>query len=168
MKKATQILNLTVLQLFLCATGATAQKTYIFFYKPYSDSSETNLYQKTLPRFDFKTQYVNIKNADVKSDFNNATSHKDYRFISISGVGYLCPGLEGGYIKYKVGERVFVVSERKYEKYLKKFKSKVIEGTSDAINVDLPPLQSVAYDYAKAYNMFLLIKIAELEKTNTK
>jgi hypothetical protein len=163
MKRASIIINMIIFQL-LFHTITLAKKGYIFFYKPYTDSSETNLYQKTQLKFDFKTQYNNIKNANIKNDVNNAILHKDYRFVSISGVGYLYPGLEGGYVKDKKGGKQFVFLAHKNEKYVKKYKTKVIEGTSDAISMSLPPLQNIAYDYAYAYNKILLLKIAELKK----
>jgi len=161
MKKAQLIISmLFLLSFFSCREPAP--KNYIFFYKPYTGEDETNLYQKTQLKFDYKTQYNNLKRADVNSEINNAINHHDYRFISISGNSYLYPGLEGGYAKNKKGEKEFIFLAKKYEPYITRYKTKVIEGTSDAANANLPPLQSLAYDYAQAYNKLLLLKIAEL------
>jgi hypothetical protein len=153
MKKASIIINLIVFQFLFISCNAPTQRDCIFFSKPYTDSYETNLYQKTPLKFDFKTQYNNIKRADVKSEVINANNHHDYRFVAIAGNSYLYPGLE---------ETTTLLSA-KYQKYISKYKFKVIAGTSDAINPNLPPLQNVAYHYAQAYNKMLLIKIEELE-----
>ena len=131
----------------------------VFFYKPYTDSSETNLYRDTLVKFDFKTQYENIKNADIEKEVEIALLHNDYRIVGISGNSYLYPGLEGGYETNKDGTKAFIGLDPKYESYIKKHGFKVIEGTSDSINPNDPPLQSVAYEYAKKYNLMLLEKM---------
>ena len=138
--------------------GQTNPK-YIFFYKPYTDSSETNLYKDTTIKFDYNIQYGNIKNANVKNDVKNAIAHSDFRIVSISGYSYLFPGLEGGYRKNKDGTKAFISLASKYELYIKKYSFKVIKGTSDAINLNNQFLQSVAYDYAKKYNLILLKKM---------
>jgi hypothetical protein len=153
MKKTLMTISLLIFQLFFFSSILLAQKKCIFFYKPYTDSIETNLYEKPSVKFDYKTQYNNIKSADVKTEISNAIKHNDYRFIAISGNSYLYPGLESG---------SGIASQ--YRKYVKKYKIKVIEGTGDSINASLPPLQSVAYDYAHEYNKSLLIKIEALEK----
>ena len=49
------------------------------------------------------------------------------------------------------------------EKFIKKHSFKVIKGTSDSINSADPPLQSVAYEYAKTYNLLLLKKMRARE-----
>ena len=131
----------------------------IFYYKPNTDSSETNLYKDTVVKFDYKTQYNNIREADIEKEVENALIHSDFRFISISGNSYLYPGFEGGYEKYKNGTKAFIGLSPKFEQYIKKYGFKVVEGTSDAINVNDPPLQGVAYDFAKKYNLKLLEKI---------
>ena len=140
------------------AFGQTSPKV-IFFYKPYTDSSETNLYRDTLVKFDFKTQYENIKNANIEKEVEIALVHNDYRIIGISGNSYLYPGLEGGYKTNKDGTKTFIGIDPKYESYIKKYGFKVINGTSDSINSDNPPLQGVAYEYAKKYNQLLLEKM---------
>ena len=131
----------------------------IFYYKPYTDSSETNLYKDTIIKFDYKIQYDNITKADIDREVDNAIAHSDFRFISISGNSYLYPGLEGGYKKLEDGKKAFIGLSYKYEKYIMKYGFKVIEGTSDVINPADPPLQGVAYDFAKKYNQKLLKKI---------
>ncbi len=141
-----------------CCFGQT-NPNYIFFYKPYTDSSETNLYRDTILAFDYNIQYENIKNANIENDVNSALSQKDFRIIAISGNSYLYPGLEGGYTKYKNGTKAFIGLADRYERHIKKFGFKVIEGTSDAIGLNKPPLQGAAYDYAKKYNLTLLEKI---------
>lgn len=131
----------------------------IFYYKPYTDSSETNLYKDTVIKFDYKTQYDNITKSNIDREVDNAIAHSDFRFISISGNSYLYPGLEGGYKKLKNGTKVFIGLSEKYEQYIRKYGFKVVKGTSDSINADDPPLQGVAYDFAKKYNQKLLKKI---------
>jgi hypothetical protein len=161
MRKASITITVIVFQFLFIHGIVLAQKGCIFFYKPYTDSHETNLYQKIQSKFDYKTQYNNIKAANIKSELKNAINHHDYRFIAISGNSYVYPGLEGGYIKNKNGEEEFVGLTKKNEKYIKKYKFKVIEGTSDAIKSNLPPLQSAAYHYAQEYNKMLIIKIEQ-------
>ncbi len=139
--------------------GQTKPK-YIFFYKPYTDSSETNLYRDTIVKFDFKIQYENIKAADMEKDVEMAISNMDYRIVAISGNSYLYPGLEGGYKTNKDGTKAFIGLAPKYEDYIKKYGFKVIEGTSDSINPDEPPLQQLAYEYAKKYNLKILEKMS--------
>jgi hypothetical protein len=144
--------------LFLILKGQCFGQTnpkYIFFYKPYTDSMETNLYRDTAVKFDYTIQFKNIKNAEIEKDVKIAIAHSDFRIISISGYSYLFPGLEGGYKKNKDGTKTFISLASKYEGYIKKYGFKVIKGTSDAIT----PLQTVAYEYAKKYNSILLVKM---------
>jgi hypothetical protein len=144
-----------IIYFVLLSTIGAAQTNYIFFYRPYTDKSETNLYRDTNLKFDYRTQYNNIKRAIVATDVENAISHNDYRFVSISGNSYLFPGLEHDYLK-------------KYKKYIDEYKHKVIEGTSDMIGPDLPFLQPVAYDYAKQYNFLLFLEIKKRERNKVK
>jgi hypothetical protein len=164
MNKTSITISIIVFQFLFFRGIVVAQKGCIFFYKPYTNKYETNLYKKTQLKFDYKTQYNNLKRADVNYEIKNAIKHNDYRFIAISGVSYLYPGLEGGYEQNKKGEKEFIFLAKKYEPYITRYKVKVIEGTSDAINKNLLPLQSLAYDYAQAYNKLLLLKNAELGK----
>jgi len=166
MKKTLVVGYLILFGLVHFSFSSMAQEHYIFFYPPYTDKSETNLYRDTNIKFDYLTQYTNIKSSIVANDVKNAIAHNDYRFIGISGNSYLYPGLEGGYEKEKNGETTFVSLARKYEKYLNRYHFKVIKGTSDALRSDLPPLQSIAYDYAKRYNAILFLKIKEMEKNS--
>jgi hypothetical protein len=162
-KKIYIFLSLLFLTYF--SFGQTVPK-YIFFYKPYTDSSETNLYKDTLVKFDYNIQYANIANANINDDIENAIKNNDFRLISISGNSYLFPGLEGGYKKLKDGTKAFVPLGEKYEAHFKKYGFKVIEGTSDFIDGNKLPLQSIAYDYAKKYNRLLLQKLAR-QKINS-
>ena len=132
------------------------QPNYLVFYRPYTSTSEDNTYSKMSYKFDFRTQYKNLKAADIHKDVVNAVAHNDFRFISISGYSYLYPGLEGGYRKLPDGTKEFIYLDEKYEAYIKKHGFKVIAGTSDVISSNEPPLQDVAYDYAKYYNELLL------------
>ncbi|OYU94429.1 MAG: hypothetical protein CFE21_15580 [Bacteroidetes bacterium B1(2017)] len=155
-------IKLTCIVFLILSTGQAfgqANSKVIFFYIPYMDSTETNLYRDTLVKFDFKTQYVNIKNADIEKEVEKALLHNDYRIVGISGVSYLYPGLEGGYKTNKDGTKVLIRLDPKYESYMKKYGFKVVKGTSDSINSDNPPLQSVAYEFAKKYNLQLVEKI---------
>ena len=155
-------IKLNIIALFILISGLALGQTnskVIFFYKPYTDSSETNLYRDTLVKFDFKTQYENIKNADIEKEVEIAIGHNDYRIVGISGNSYLYPGLEGGYKTKKDGTKAFIGLDPKYESYIKKYGFKVIKGTSDSSNPDNPPLQGVAYEYAKKYNLLLLEKM---------
>ena len=131
---------------------------YIIFYKPYSDSIETNLYYDTIIKFNYEIQYANLKNAKIEEDVNRAIKNNDLRIISISGNSYLFPGLEGGYKTEKNGTKVFMHLSDEYKPYLDKHGCKVISGTSDMIYSDRLPLQGIAYDYAKEYNKLLLAK----------
>jgi hypothetical protein len=149
MRKTLIIITVVTVQFLFFHGIGMAQKGCIFFYKPYTDSYETNFYKKAQSKFDYKTQYNNIKSANIKSELKNAISHQDHRFIAISGESYLYPGLEGA----------STLLSRKYERYIKKYKFKVIECTSDAIKSNLPPLQNMAYHYAQEYNKMLLTKI---------
>jgi hypothetical protein len=149
MRKTLIIITVVAFQFLFFHGIGMAQNGCIFFYKPYTDSYETNFYKKSQSKFDYKTQYNNIKSANIKNELKNAISHHDYRFIAISGESYLYSGLEGA----------STLLSTKYERYIKKYKFKVIEGTSDAIKSNLPPLQSIAYHYAQEYNKMLLTKI---------
>ena len=131
----------------------------IFYYKPYTDSIETNIPIDSTTLFNYNIQYQNLKNANVENEVTNAVRLKDLRFISISGVGYLYPGLEGGYDIKADGSKVFIALSSKYKSYLKNNKFKVVKGTSDAMNLDAPPLQFVAYEFAKKYNLLLIEKL---------
>ena len=150
--------------LFLTYLGfGQATHKYIFFYKPYTDSSETNLYKDTLVKFDYDIQYWNIANANINDDVKNAIKNNDFRLISISGNSYLFPGLEGGYKKLKDGTKAFITLGEKYEVYYKKYGFKVIEGTSDFVDGNKLDLQSIAYDYAKKYNSLIFAKVSKVE-----
>ena len=154
---------LTLLFVLFAFLGFTqTSPRYIVFYKPYTDSEETNLYKDTLVKFDYNTQYKNVKNANVNADVENAMEHNDLRIVSISGYTYLYPGLEGGYRRNKDGSKTFIFLSDKYSEYLATHSFKVIMGTSDAMMEGNPPLQSVAYDYAKKYNTLLLLKMKRL------
>ena len=155
-------MRVIVIILLIIVYGQTFGQTnpkYIFFYKPYTDSTETNLYRDTIVKFDFRTQYENIKNAEIEKDVEFAILNKDYRIVGISGNSYLYPGLEGGYKTNNDGTKTFIGLDPKYENYVKKYGFKVISGTSDSINPNDPPLQSLAYEYAKKYNLLLLEKM---------
>jgi len=160
--------TLLVIQCIFLTHCSFAQSVpnYIIFHKPFTDSSETNLYNDTVIKFNYNVQYTNIKSADIKKDVENAIRHNDLRIVAISGNSYLYPGLEGGYEKLKDGRKAFIGLSKKYEDHLTKYSFKVIEGTSDAINEGDPPLQSVAYDYAKKYNMLLFKRIAKKENVS--
>lgn len=147
---------ITAFLIFTLTVGAIAQTKpdYIVFYKPYTAERETNVYTTGPIKFDYNTQYTNVKKANISEDLGLAIKHNDYRFIGISGNSYLLPGLEG-YIKNEKGVKGWG-HLKKYEKYINKYKFKIIEGTSDAINSNAPPLQSAAYDYAIQYNKLLL------------
>ncbi|MBB2145389.1 hypothetical protein GM921_07835 [Pedobacter sp. LMG 31464] len=155
-------MKINIIALLILITGQTFGQTspkVIFFYKPYTNSSETNLYRDTLVKFDFKTQYENIENADIEKEVQIALLHNDYRIVGISGNSYLYPGLEGGYKTNKDGTKAFIGLDPKYKSYIKKYGFKVIQGTSDSMNPDNPPMQGVAYEYAKKYNLLLLEKM---------
>ena len=142
--------------------GQTSHKV-IFFYKPYTDSIETNLFLDTLFKFDYKTQYENIKNADVVKDVETAIRNNDFRFIGISGNSYLYPGLEGGYETNRDGTKTFIGLDQKYKSNIKKYSFKVIKETGDSINSDNPPLQGIAYEYARKYNLLILEKMEQIK-----
>jgi hypothetical protein len=142
-------LLLTALHIVVITLGVMAQNKldYIVFEKPYTGSLETNLYKAGPIKFDFRTQYNNLKKSDINEDLNRAIKNRDFRFIAISGFSYLLPGFKG----------------KQHDKALKSHNFKVIMGTSDAIDTSEPPLQSVAHDYAENYNKLLLSKIHELK-----
>ena len=136
----------------------------IFYYKPYTDSLETNLYKDTIVKFDYKTQYYNLESANLNNEVENAIVQRDYRIIALSGNCYVFPGLDGGYETKSDGSKVFIGLSRKYEPHFKKYGFKVIKGTSDVINGDDLPLQSVASDFARKYNALLFEMIENKEK----
>jgi hypothetical protein len=141
-----------------CRPVAPGKHNYILFYKPYVGGEENNFYDHDSLKFNMERQYANLKKADVLGDMQRAINHKDYRFISIDGVGYLYPGLERDE-KDKNGAPSFDFVAKWNERYLEKFGSKVIDGTNDSHSFKEPDLQLVAYDYAKRYNLMLLSKI---------
>jgi hypothetical protein len=59
---------------------------------------------------------------------------------------------------------IFIFLIWSYGAHFKKYGFKVISGTSDAINGNDLPLQSVASDFARKYNAILFEKIANKEK----
>jgi len=146
-----------LLMAFAVCAQAQAQSTpkYIVFYKAYTDTLETDLYRDTVIKFDSNIQYENVKNASVRENLGTAVKNNDFRFISIGGYSNLFPGLEGGYKKDDLGVEIFIGLDEKYLPYLRKYHFKVIAGTSNTINVNDPPLQTAAYDYAKKYNQAL-------------
>jgi len=163
MKKGRTIILLFTLISTILSNSVFGQQVshIIFFYKPYTDSVENNLYVKTIVKFNYKTQYNNVKSADINSNLKRAIQHNDYRFIALSGNSYVLPGLEG-YAIDKNGNKSFGYL-KKYEKYINKYRFKTICGTSDAMDSSMPDLQSVAADYAKKYNKALLVRVKELE-----
>lgn len=134
----------------------------IFYYKPYTDSSETNQYKTTLLEFNYDTQYHNLKFANANIEVENAIKHSDYRFIGLSGASYVYPGLDGGYNVNSDGSKVYIGLNNIYKSHFNKYGFKVIEGTSDYINPNTPPLQRVAYEFAKKYNLLLYSKFKEI------
>jgi hypothetical protein len=136
----------------------------IFYFKPYTDSIETNLYKDTLVKFDYETQYYNLESANINIEVENAFKHNDFRIIALSGACYVFPGLDGGYETQSDGSKVFIGLSHLYEPHFKKYGFKVIKGTSDAINGDDLPLQSIASDFARKYNALLFEKIENKEK----
>ena len=162
--KIMRVITIILLTIVYGQTFGQTNPKYIIFYKPYTDSTETNLYRDTIVKFDFRTQYENIKNAEIKKDVEVALFNKDYRIVAISGNSYLYPGLEGGYETKKDGTKAFIGLDPKFENYIKEFGFKIIAGTSDSINPDNPPLQSLAYEYAKKYNFLLLEKMNKKNK----
>jgi len=136
----------------------------IFYYKPYTDSLENNLYKNTIVKFDYNTQYYNLESANINIEVENAIMQKDYRIIAISGNCYVFPGLDGGYETKSDGSKVFICLSRKYESHFKKYGFKVIKGTSDMINGNGLPLQRIAADFAEKYNALLFEKIENKAK----
>jgi hypothetical protein len=118
------------------------------------DNCKTKL-NDTGRKFDFDVQYRNLKNAVVNIDLAKAIDNNDLRFVAISGVGILYPGLE-------TQNKLLI---RKYDFYKLKYGFKVIRGTNDVVMPDKPPLQVAAYNYAKKYNTLLL---KYLDKKTTK
>ncbi|HVV55737.1 MAG TPA: hypothetical protein VHC47_10450 [Mucilaginibacter sp.] len=133
---------LFVLPLLFLSIVCYAQKKsdYIIFYKPYTAQQETNLYITGPFKFDFNAQYRSLKKANVQEDVNRAVKRKDYRIIALSGNSYVFPGIK----------------EKNWIRYIKKRNFKIIDGTSDAIDLSKPPLQNAAHDYAAKYNKLLL------------
>ena len=109
----------------------------------------------TAKKFDFETQYRNLKNALVNVDLAKAIDNNDLRIVAISGVGVLFPGLE-------TQNKALI---QKYDEYKLKYGFKVIRGTSDVVMPYKSPLQVAAYEYAKKYNTLLL---KYLDKKTTK
>jgi len=157
MKQIITILSLAFVFIANCSYGKT-KPNYIIFYKPYTDSNETNLYNDSIIKYDYKIQYANLKNANVEEDVKRAIAHKDLRIISICGVSYLFPGLDGSYKKGKNGKDIYVPMNVKYKRYLHKHGFKVTLGTSDTHRSNELSLQPVAYNYAKEYNKLILAK----------
>jgi hypothetical protein len=153
--KSARIIGVLLIFILLKAYSQ-APNNIIFFYKPYTASFENNLYAKTLIKFNYYIQYKNLKDADVAADLKRAIMHNDYRSIAISGNAYVWPGLDGYFTAN--GEKTFGIL-RRYERYLSKYKFKVIEGTSDDIYGSKPDLQDVAEQYANKYNQMLLKKL---------
>ena len=145
--------------MFSCSSNNQKPSKAIFFYKPYTDSTETNIPITQNQTFNYETQYYNIKSANVLMEVNYAMSQNDFRIIALSGASYVYPGLEGGYKVNSDGSKTFIGLASKYELHYEKYGFKVINGTSDAIKLDQLPLQSVAYEFAKEYNMKLFQKM---------
>ena len=151
--------KVVISSLFIALNLNSKQVTsdYIVFYNPDSNLLEDNTYNTSNEvKFNYLIQYTNLQKSNVARDVKLALSHKDYRIISIIGYSYLYPGLEGGYQKMQDGTKMFINLDKKHEDYIKKNGFKVIKGTSDVIRTSAPPLQGVAYDYAKNYNTLLL------------
>ena len=140
------------------------QSKIIFYYKPYTDISETNLYSDAKIEFDFEKQYENIKSANIGFEVENAIRNNDFRIIALSGNSYVYPGLNGGYEINADGTEAYIGISPIYEPHIKKFGFKVIQGTSDSINPFDLPLQNISYDFAKEYNMLLFKKVAEINE----
>jgi hypothetical protein len=122
------------------------QQNYILFYTTKPESYETNFYNNNKGvKFNYDIQCKNLKNANVVDDVKRAIKNKDLRVVAIAGLGIIYPGLEDS-----------AGLEKKYEAHLQRYGSKVIAGTSDALGVNKPNIQIVAYDYAKEYNQLLL------------
>jgi len=154
--KKIAILVLYVFQTFIISNvNGQNRENYIVFHKPYKVNLETNHYTTDKIRFDYNTQYLNLKTANVENDLMIAMKHNDYRFIAISGNSYLWPGLMG-YIKYRGGKAFGVLKQ--YEKYIAKDNYKVIMGTSDELDESQLDLQGEAFKYAEKYNKLLLEK----------
>ncbi|MFI5158968.1 MAG: hypothetical protein ACHQF4_08880 [Sphingobacteriales bacterium] len=151
------------LLLFLISFIGHAQKetSAIFYYRPYTAISETNLYSKPTKKFNYNIQYLNIKKANVDEELKRALNYHDYRFIAISGNSYIYPGLEE-YMIIK-GQKAYGILKNN-EPYINKYKFKVVQGTSDAIDADSPPLQSIAEHFAESYNKLLLQKLEYIER----
>jgi hypothetical protein len=152
--------------IFLTLTSLSFRQSsikIILYYKPYTDSLETNLYNDTIVKFDFKTQFYNLESVNIDREVENAIKHNDYRIIAISGNCYVFPGLDGGYETQYDGSKVFIGLAHKYESHFKNYGFKVIMGTSDVIIGDDLPLQSIAADFARKYNAILFEKIKNTE-----
>ena len=126
----------------LISTVCCAQKKwdYIVFYKSYTNEEETNLYTTGPIKFDYNVQYNNLKKANVRADVIRAIKNKDYYIIALTGNTVVFPGIK----------------EKDWIKYTKNKNFKVIAGTSDVIDLNKPPLQGAAGDYATLYNKLLL------------
>lgn len=85
----------------------------------------------------------NIEFRDVISDLNESIKNNDFRFVGIYGYTIEIPSIDDG----------------KWEKELKKYGYKMIEGTSDVI--DDIRLYKIARKYAREYNQGLLEKVKD-------
>lgn len=137
-----------------CQKKAPVQHNYIVFYKPYTGEAENNFFSKDSLTHNIKRQYANLKNANVKADFDRAISRKDLRCVGISGFSYLIPGLDG-YVVGKKGDSAFYSVLPQFEKMVEKDNFKVVDGTSDVINPGAPDVQIVARIYAEKYNSLM-------------
>jgi hypothetical protein len=132
--------------ILLSISSCSRKENNIIFLIPYSSETINGKYPKSKSAYEI--QFNNVKNANPNSDFQKALQKNDYRFIGISGQGYLIPGIEEGTINILVKKHGF----------------KIIAGTSDKINLGYPPLQSIAYNYAEKYNSDLLKYFSNIEK----
>lgn len=158
-----QILTIFFLSWSSLGFGQSSIKP-IFFTKPYTDSTETNLYINTIIKFDYKTQYQNVKSADINKEVENEIRNKDYRVIALSGYSYIFPGLEGRDKINPDGSKASIGLRPLFEPHINKFGFKVITGTSDTLYPGELQLQNVAYDFGKEYNRLLFVKIGITKK----
>jgi hypothetical protein len=97
-----------------CSTPPMAQHHPIIFYKPYTDSLETNFYYNHTSGFSMQKQLTNLKNANVSADFKRSIERKDCRFVALTGTIYVFPGLSGYGIDKK--EMLFSIPSRRKRK----------------------------------------------------
>jgi hypothetical protein len=161
--KIFKIITIVFLSWLSSCIGQNQSKT-IFFFKPYTDISETNRYSDLEIEFNYKIQYENIKSANIEFEVENAIRNKDFRIIALSGNSYVFPGLDGGYEINADGSKAFIGISPLYEPYIERNGFKVIQGTSDNINPNDLPLQSISYNFAKKYNMLLIKKVEKLKE----